>query len=464
VESCGDAACLIDELLATARAVAAREASPTGPLSLPHRRARTLALRERDLARAAALDFVGDSIGVLAGEDAVCPAQIRSVAHRLARQLGMEEDVVAYRMFVGGAGRLVRTHLPTADAAAAIVSLVAGLAPASAVSLWQIGSSGRTKCVAGAGRGSRGGALRTAAQAALDGVLDPPGDVRCAVVDRWDAPHAVLVARIRSDAAELAADLLAEAASTLTPVFERDALFTVGATRERRIGSAADRRLARVGFDLHDGPLQELCAFADDIRLLESQVDVLVEPECRDRIRGRFDDLEARVQSLDSALRQLVASLESTTALEPRLEDTVRAEVDALRRADGIGSSVAFEGDLTRLTNSQKIVMCRVIQEALANVRKHSGATHVSVRVESTRRFLRVSIDDNGCGFDVEETVENVRESGHFGLAGVVGRVRLLGGDLEISAGRDAGTTIRATIPHWSPVDGSSSAPYAAAV
>jgi signal transduction histidine kinase len=464
VETCGySSPRLINELLAAARAVVAGDTA-TGPLPLELRRALRLASGEKDLARTAALEFVAEAVGTLAGDDALGPGTVRSVVRRFARQLGMKEETVAYRLFLGAAARIDRIQLPPADAAAALLALLAELAPVAAVSLWHVGRSGRTTCIAGSGRGPRGSALRAAARAALDGVVDVPDDLEIAIVHRWDAPHAVLVARTAGPDTALAADFLAEAAAVLTPVLEREALFALGSRREQKVASSAERRLARVAFDLHDGPLQELCVFADDLRLVRSQVDGVVDPELRDRVRGRFADLEARMESLDTALRQLVASLRSSTAVECALEDTVRAEVEGLRRVDGIPAVVGFEGDLTRLTNSQRIVVFRVVQESLANVRKHSGATYVSVTVRSTRRHLSVVVADNGCGFDVEETVEDVRGRNRFGLAGVVERVQLLGGDVRINARPGAGTTIEATIPHWSPIDGSPSSPYAAAV
>jgi signal transduction histidine kinase len=465
VETCGEStAGLIGDLLATARALTSGATVQPGSSSLAERRARRLASADAGLARVAALDLVADAVGTLAADERLGPGGARSVVRRLARQLGLPHDAVAYRVFVAAGARLAGRRLPTIDATAALLSLFAELAPVTAVSLWRVGSSGRTTCIAGAGRGSRGSVLREAARAALDGLRTPADDIACAVVDRWDAPHAVLVARTRGEVSAVAADLLAEAAAVLSPVLEHDALLARGSARERQLASALERRLARVAFDLHDGPLQELFAFAHDVRHVRNQLDGLVDPELRDRVRGCFDDLQARMESLDGALRQLVTSLRSSTALVCALEDAVRAEVDVLRRGGGIASTVAFDGDLARLTNSQRIVAFRLVQEALANVRKHSGATDVSVSVRSTRRFLRVVVEDDGCGFDVEQTVESVRSSGHFGLAGIVERVRLLGGEVRIDARPGEGTTIRATIPHWRPVDGSPAPTYAAAV
>jgi signal transduction histidine kinase len=109
-------------------------------------------------------------------------------------------------------------------------------------------------------------------------------------------------------------------------------------------------------------------------------------------------------------------------------------------------AQLAIEGDLSGLTASQKIVLFRVVQESLSNARRHSRATRVRVRVRSTLRYISVVVSDDGCGFDVAAA----RRSGRLGLTGVIERVRLLGGDIEIQSSPDRGTRVRATLPRWS--------------
>jgi signal transduction histidine kinase len=137
--------------------------------------------------------------------------------------------------------------------------------------------------------------------------------------------------------------------------------------------------------------------------------------------------------------------------------DAIECELHALENATGIESKLAVDGDLNELSDSQKIVLFRVVQEALSNVRKHSEAKSVSVVLRSKRTFVDVSVVDDGRGFDP-------RGLGHdrLGLAGISERVRLLGGAVEIETSPGAGTTVRATLPQWRPSSPAGATVYAA--
>ena len=115
------------------------------------------------------------------------------------------------------------------------------------------------------------------------------------------------------------------------------------------------------------------------------------------------------------------------------------------------------EGDLCDLTDSQKIVLFRVVQEALSNVRKHSEAGRVSVALRSKRSFVELTVTDDGCGFD-----PRLLETDRLGLAGISERVRLLGGAVEIETTPGHGTTVRATLPQWRPSTPATATIYAA--
>ena len=223
--------------------------------------------------------------------------------------------------------------------------------------------------------------------------------------------------------------------------------------------AAGERRLIRLGFNLHDGPLQELVTFAEDVRLARSQMGLIGDDD-RQRVGGRFADLEARLESLDRGLREIARSVRSTTALEGALEDALRAELDALARTSAIATSFSLEGDLGELTDSQKIVVFRVVQESLANVRRHSAASTASVSIRSTRRFVDVTVTDDGRGFDPDRAA-----AGRLGLAGLSERARLLGGAVEIDGRRlGIGTEVRITLPRWQPPAPAPATPlYAAA-
>lgn len=397
--------------------------------------------------RSAALEFVADAAATLVLENAVKRGEVQSVVKDLSAVIDVSPGAAALAVFLRSIAARDVAQLPPRLAMEFLLELLLELGPAEAVSLWTAPSPGRLACVAATGEAPGSRRLRTAARAAFNGGLVESSYVRAVVVERWDKPYAVLVARGRPETAARLLVYLGELAAALTPLFERDMLFERHAARERSLVSGGERRLVRLGFDLHDGPLQELVALADDLRRARDQVASVLDDSHRAAVRGRFDDLEARLDSLDRGLRDIAHSVRTTSAIEQPLEHALRQEVDALERTADLKVELAVDGDVASLTDSQKIALFRVVQEALANIRKHSDATSVSVRVRAVTGYVSLEVTDNGCGF----AMEGAKAKGRLGLAGIVERIRLLGGDVEIESAPGCGSLVRATLPRWRP-------------
>jgi signal transduction histidine kinase len=99
---------------------------------------------------------------------------------------------------------------------------------------------------------------------------------------------------------------------------------------------------------------------------------------------------------------------------------------------------------------SLKIVIYRVLQEALNNVLKHGGADTVRVRLTKTESSLELSIRDNGRGFDPAKRRASEGQMGGMGLVGMKERTELSNGTLEIASEKGRGTVIHATWPRQS--------------
>ena len=209
-----------------------------------------------------------------------------------------------------------------------------------------------------------------------------------------------------------------------------------------------DRRLRRLAYDLHDGPMQELVALAQEVRLAALQIDDVVPETDRARVHGRFQDIEARLGALEESLREIAhgGRVASSVQEEP-LEETVRAELEAFEET-GIAVEFWFEGDFDELTDSQKIALLRVVQEGLTNVRKHSDASSVSVVLRGTPEATELTITDDGRGFDVRALGQ-----GRLGLSGVGDRVRMLGGEITIASSTNEGASLWAKLPRWRPAE-----------
>ena len=418
-------------------------------------------MRARRLAdgwgQGAALDFLGDAIVAVALEHTFEPGEARAAITGAADELGLPAESAAFAVFRRALGSKEFAQLPPIVAAELALTLVVELAPAAASSLWIVDATGATTCLVGHGKAPCSRRLREVARAALDGVIAGSAQVHARVVERWDRPHAALVARGRGAESANLDEYLAEAAAAIAPLLERASLFDRRVQREHDLAAAGERRLMRLGFDLHDGPLQEIVALADELRQAATQISSVVPTDYKQRVNGRFNDVHARLGALDESLREFAHSIRSTTPVARPVADAVQHELRSLENATDIETRLDVDGELSDLSDSQKIVLFRVVQEALSNVRKHSEAASVSVVLRSKRTFVEVSVMDNGRGFDPRELGTD-----RLGLSGISERVRLLGGAVEIETSPGVGTTVRATLPQWRPSSPASATVYAA--
>jgi signal transduction histidine kinase len=341
--------------------------------------------------------------------------------------------------------------LPPAAAIRAILSLVHGLAPVGHVSLWQR-SGGRLRCLWFAGPGSPSRSVRDAAWRSIDA---PARGSRCGLLHVAPVPgrsDAVLVARPWRAAGAAAPAFLHPAAHALAPVLDRAAEVARAAPSAELLANASERRLARIGFDLHDGPVQSLAALIGDARLLRSQMAELLAGDSRERlVRGRVADLQARMVALEFELRCMCHSLESPAVPWRSFEHVISQEVIAFHRQSGISPSMKLSGDFSRMSDSQRIALLRVVQEALRNVYEHSHADAVGIRVAATAAGVEALVEDDGDGFDVDATLARAVRDGRLGLIGMMERVRLLGGRCELRSRPGGPSAVSVALPRWEP-------------
>jgi signal transduction histidine kinase len=107
-----------------------------------------------------------------------------------------------------------------------------------------------------------------------------------------------------------------------------------------------------------------------------------------------------------------------------------------------------FEIKEAHIPENLKVVIYRVLQEALNNVAKHSNANQVSISLrKTTNKTIVFSIKDNGKGFDVDATLSPENQRNGLGLISLIKRAELSGGSLVITSDKETGTIIRASWP-----------------
>ncbi|WP_457963164.1 sensor histidine kinase [Arthrobacter sp. D1-29] len=165
-----------------------------------------------------------------------------------------------------------------------------------------------------------------------------------------------------------------------------------------------------------------------------------------DRDLGLMDSLTAIAQTARDNLaeaRSLVASGVPSDVQGGDLIAALRRLPDSMH-LEGILLTVEVPDTVQPLSSTQQVALLRTVQEALNNVRKHSGATAARVLVEvrnnASQQQLRLTVTDNGCGFDPSAV-----HSG-FGLKSMAARLQEIHGDLTVTSS-GAGTTLTAVVP-----------------
>jgi signal transduction histidine kinase len=354
----------------------------------------------------------------------------------------------------------VRNHrlleLPPVFAAEIQLRLLLGLDVFSEVSLWRRTAGGLDCALALGGAGEPSRRVRAEAKAVLRGrsrlSLLGGTALRSAAVYRFGHAYAAVVGRLGAVEQDVADAYLTEATAALGPVVEREQLLEYSAEREGALVGSAERRLMRLGFDLHDGPIQNVLALSADVRLLQQQVYPFVLEEYREQAFGRFEDLTARLTELDRELRELAHSLETKSVISRPLGEILHREIENFSERTGIRVSLEIRGEPDSLSSAQRITVFRAIQEALNNIREHSGATSVVARLRARRSAIEVQIIDDGMGFEVERALAKAAQRGRLGLVGIAERVRMVGGTFELESAPGGPTTLKLTLPRWEPL------------
>ena len=407
--------------------------------------------------RVAASVYAAAVVVELAAEGELDSVDVGVACEALADARGEPLPAAAFELY----GRVVTSpsllELPPIAALGIQLRLLVQIGAVEELSLWRGSPSGGVDCVLAIGDDATSRRVRATAKAALRRrpalSLIGASPVRTVRVYRLGEPHAVIVARVHTGRIARADAYLAEAAAALTPVLEREDLLLRSADREQALVKAGENRLMRLGFDIHDGPIQDVLALAEDVRQLRDQVYPFVLESHRDLTHGRFDDLIHRLADIDGQLRELAHSLESRSVVSRPLSEVLHREVDAFADRTEIDATLEIKGDAEALTAAQRIAVFRAIQESLANVREHSGATAVTLRLRARRSAIDVTIVDNGHGFEVARALARAAQRGRLGLVGIGERVHMLGGTFEIDSVPGGPTTLRFTLPRWERLD-----------
>jgi signal transduction histidine kinase len=144
--------------------------------------------------------------------------------------------------------------------------------------------------------------------------------------------------------------------------------------------------------------------------------------------------------------RALVTAFSPPGLDNSTLTDAVRRLAQRFGAETGVAVDVQV-GELAGLTRESEAVLLRATQEALANVRRHARARLVTIALTDDGVSATVQVDDDGVGFSPEQASSRSESGGGFGLAGMRGRVRDAGGEVQVVSAPGAGTRVTVRVP-----------------
>lgn len=334
---------------------------------------------------------------------------------------------------------------PLVEAIGAHALLLAAIAELEGAAVWRLDGDDRLVLAAHAGDD----AARCTTYAVAERVLRGEGAQEPGVlITAFGVPAGVLAWAPGGGDPTVARMLAGRSATQLGLAFERAELLDGTVAQHAAIGRSAERRLSRVAFDLHDGPMQDLALLCAELHRVRSVL------ASGDAAAGRpgpdpaslIEDVLAIAEATSTDLRELATSMESSNLLQRPFQEALAGVARAFALRSGVEPDVRVSGDVESLTDMERVTLLRVIGEALTNAREHSGASTVRVAVSISDRRIEASVADDGAGFDVERALPAAARRGSLGVLGMIERVRLMDGRCDVRSTPGEGTTVALSI------------------
>lgn len=197
--------------------------------------------------------------------------------------------------------------------------------------------------------------------------------------------------------------------------------------------NAQETERQRLSRQMHDGPAQALSNFILQTEIAMRLMDIDI-----GQARDELNNLKTSAMSTFQKVRNFIFELRPMMLDDLGLVPTVRRYSDAFKEQAGLDVVVTITGSERRLEPYLEIMLFRAVQELLGNAARHSEATQVKVLLDMGEDRIRVSVDDNGKGFDPEA----VQQSTSLGLKLIKERAEMLGGSFETDSTPGKGARI----------------------
>jgi len=215
----------------------------------------------------------------------------------------------------------------------------------------------------------------------------------------------------------------------------------------QQITSAQEEERKRIAREIHDDAAQSVLVLSRRLDALVSKPGRRLSPVLREDLK----DLQGLSDDILQSLRRFAQNLRPRILDDLGLVAAVEWLAEDLSQSEGIDARVDVQGDASDISPETQLLLFRIVQEALSNVRRHAQASKVVIKLDFTPEQIAMMVYDNGKGFELPEMISDFASSGRLGLAGMQERGRLLGGVISVQSAPGKGTTITVQVPRESP-------------
>lgn len=211
-----------------------------------------------------------------------------------------------------------------------------------------------------------------------------------------------------------------------------------------RVLRALEEERKRIARELHDETSQALTSIIINIEMVEQNLPA--EHPLRERVQFARDYSVRTLEEIRRLTYDLRPSILDDLGLVPALRWYVKNRFLA---AAGPEASMEVDPALAsaHIPEDTSVAVFRIVQEALTNVRKHAGAARVQVRLRLDSNRLKVQVEDDGRGIEVEHRFDRTADGRGLGLYGMMERAALVGGEVRIRRGVRRGTVVEVDVP-----------------
>jgi len=223
----------------------------------------------------------------------------------------------------------------------------------------------------------------------------------------------------------------------------------------------SERRLRRLSRKIMDAQENERKLLAREIHDSISGDLAAIKMCLEEKLNKMTGDPPEDIVSLESIISTTQETIQETRRISARLRPSMLDDLGLISTIDWfcrefeehhrqihIVRRLEIEED--DVPEELKVVIYRILQEAINNVAKHSDADRVLIGLVKNDRELKLSVQDNGHGFDLESVGSNPDPMSGYGLSNMRDRAEICGGKLEITSKAGAGTTVQLILPHES--------------